>query len=252
MILAWPNCDQTVSNLRVLFASMSQHHVTDAVSFSTICEPDLYDVKDCSKLALKSLGALRDSSSGPLMSTIEHLVCFKLTTRLQIRFSSRRVAYPPSLFLHLPVFGSSTLNDCLDSFFGIIALNSQTAETQHRFISVFSKIIFIDLGHNVWNRDHIEKDSRTIAFPITVDMAQYGFGLPARSHYQLVSVIAHLGNPRDYQGHYIPFLRAFGQWFRFDDTHVQEVTESQALDDNFPEMEGCTQTASILLYLSDN
>jgi hypothetical protein len=81
-ILAWPNCDQTVSKIRVLFARMSQHHVTNAVSISTICKHDFRDAKVCSKLALKILEAIRDSSSGTLRSTIEYLVCFKLTTRL--------------------------------------------------------------------------------------------------------------------------------------------------------------------------
>jgi hypothetical protein len=56
MILAWPNSDQTVSKIRVLFASMSQHHVTNTVSLSTICKPDLHDAKNCSELALKILG----------------------------------------------------------------------------------------------------------------------------------------------------------------------------------------------------
>jgi hypothetical protein len=68
----------------------------------------------------------------------------------------------------------------------------------------------------------------------------------------MVSLIAHLGNPRDYQGHYVTFLRAFRQCVRFDDTHVQEVPESPAVDDNFPEIEGLSQTSSILLYMSDN
>jgi hypothetical protein len=66
MILAWPNADQTVSKVRLLFDGMSQQLVTNAISLSTICEPDLHDAKDCSELALKTLGALRDSSSGTL------------------------------------------------------------------------------------------------------------------------------------------------------------------------------------------
>jgi ubiquitin C-terminal hydrolase len=114
MILAWPNADQTVSKVRLLSASMSPHDVTGAVSLSTICEPDLHDAKDCSELALKILRALRDSSSGTLRSTIEHFVCFKLTTRFQARFSCRLVTNSPSFLLHLPVFGSSTFIDCVD------------------------------------------------------------------------------------------------------------------------------------------
>jgi hypothetical protein len=159
---------------------------------------------------------------------------------------------PISFLLHLPVFGSSTLNDRLDSFFDIIPLNSQSTETQHPFVSFFPRFLFIHFGCDVGNRDHIEKDCRTIAFSVILDMTQYDFGLSAPFHYLLVSGITHTGDSRDYQVHYGPFLSAFGQWVRFDDIDVQEVTESQALDDNFPEMEGSTQTASILLYLSDH
>jgi hypothetical protein len=65
-------------------------------------------------------------------------------------------------------------------------------------------------------------------------------------------VIAHLGDPRDYQSHYITFLRVFGAWVQFDDTHLQEVPKSQALDDNLREIEDSTQTTNILLYVSDN
>jgi hypothetical protein len=231
---------------------MSQHHVTDAVSLSNICEPDLHDAKDCPELALKILGALRDSSSGTLRSTIEYFVCFKLTTRFQARFSSRLVTNPPSFLLRLPVFGSSTLIDCPDSFFGIIPLNSQSTERQQHFISFFPRVLFIHLGRNVWNRDHIEKDCRIIAFPVILDMTHYAFRSPGASHYQLVSVIAQLGDPRDYQGHYRTFLRVFGKRVRFDDTHVQEVPESAAFDDNFPEVKDSTQTASILVYVSDS
>jgi hypothetical protein len=79
MILVWPNADQMVSKVRFFFASVSQHHVRDAVSLSSICKPDLIDAKDCSELALKILGALRDSSCGTYRSTIEHFVSFKLT-----------------------------------------------------------------------------------------------------------------------------------------------------------------------------
>jgi hypothetical protein len=144
------------------------------------------------------------------------------------------------------------LIDCVDSFFGIIPFDSQSTETQQHLISFFSKFLFILFGRDVWNRDHIENDCRSIAFPVILDMTQYAFHLPAPSHYQLVSVIARLGDPRDYQGHYINFLRVFGQWVRFDDTDVQPVDESAALEDNFPEIEDSSQTASILLYVSDN
>jgi hypothetical protein len=121
------------------------------------------------------------------------------------------VTDPLFFFSHLLVFGSSTLIDCLDSFFRVIPFNFQSTETHQHFISLFPRFLFIHLDHDVGNRDHIEKDCRTIAFPIILDMTQYAFGPPAPAHYQLVSVTANLGDPRDYQDHYIRSLRAFGR-----------------------------------------
>jgi hypothetical protein len=47
--------------------------------------------------------------------------------------------------------------------------------------------------------------------------------------YQLAAVISLLGNPEKNQGHYMTFLRIFGQWIRFSDTEMEAVEESAAL-----------------------
>jgi hypothetical protein len=48
------------------------------------------------------------------------------------------------------------------------------------------------------------------------------------------------------------FLKIFGRWIRFNDTEVEDVEESAALHENFPETEGSPQTAIILLCVADN
>jgi ubiquitin C-terminal hydrolase len=82
-----------------------------------------------------------------------------------------------------------------------------------------------------------------------LDMAPYAFHRNAPAQYQLGGIIAHIGLPQDNTGHYKTFLRIYGQWFLFDGTEVQSVSESAALNDNFPEAVWSTQTASILLYV---
>jgi hypothetical protein len=58
-----------------------------------------------------------------------------------------------------------------------------------------------------------------------------------------------LGIP-DHDGrYYIPFVRLFGQWIRFDDDGVEGVNESGALGENFPETAASSQTASTLFYV---
>jgi hypothetical protein len=111
-----------------MFVAMSQNRPIDAVSLSTVCGPDVLDGKDCFELALYILGALRDASSGLLRDIIEQFFCFRQITRFSIAFSSRCVP-DRSLFLHLPVSGSSTLMECLNSYFRITQLHAEPPQT---------------------------------------------------------------------------------------------------------------------------
>jgi hypothetical protein len=70
--------------------------------------------------------------------------------------------------------------------------------------------------------------------------------------YQLAAIFSHLGNSENDQGHYMMFLRIFGQRIQLNDTEVDAVEESEALHKNFPETESSPQIATILLYVADN
>jgi hypothetical protein len=61
-----------------------------------------------------------------------------------------------------------------------------------------------------------------------------------------------LENPEKDQGHYMTFLRIFGQCIRFNDTEAETVEESEALHENFPKTEGSPQIATTLVYVADN
>jgi hypothetical protein len=89
MNIAWPIPDPIVSKFHLLFIPMSHGRITDAVSLSVVCGPDVHSSKDCVKLALQILGGLRGSSSGTLVSTFEQLVCFHLITRFCFGFAQR-------------------------------------------------------------------------------------------------------------------------------------------------------------------
>jgi hypothetical protein len=120
MTVAWPNRDLIISALRLMFTAMSQNRSIDAISLSTLCEPGVLDGKDCFELALQILGALHDASSGMLRDAIKQLFCFRQITRFSTAFSSRCVPDRPFFFLHLPVSGSSTLMEWLNSYFRIV------------------------------------------------------------------------------------------------------------------------------------
>jgi hypothetical protein len=86
LIVAWPNRDPIIFAVHLMFVAMSQDRLIDAVSLSTICEPDVFDGKDCFELGLHILGALRDASSRTLRDTIQQLFCAKHITRLSTSF----------------------------------------------------------------------------------------------------------------------------------------------------------------------
>jgi hypothetical protein len=85
-----------------------------------------------------------------------------------------------------------------------------------------------------------------------LDLTPYGFHPGIQSQYQRAAVVAHVSLPEEDIGHYITFGRVSGQWIRFDGIDVEAVSESAALENNFPETDGSTRTANVLFSVSDN
>jgi hypothetical protein len=55
------------------------------------------------------------------------------------------------------------------------------------------------------------KGCRHIAFLVTLDITPYTVQTENCYPYQLAAVVSHLGNPDKDQGHYMIFVRIFGQ-----------------------------------------
>jgi hypothetical protein len=136
LIAAWPNQDL------MMFVAMSQDRLIDAVSLSTVCEPDVSDGKDYFELGLQILGAFRDASSGALRDTIEQLFCSRQITGFSALFSSRRVSDRHSFIRQLPISGSSTWITCLNSCLRVIQLDAEPHQTQQNFIRSFPRFFF--------------------------------------------------------------------------------------------------------------
>jgi hypothetical protein len=152
-----------------MFVAMSQGRLIDAVSLSTVYEPNIFDGKDCFELGLQILGALRDASSGTLRDTIRQLFCSRPITRFATHFSSKRVSNRYSFFWHLPVSGSSTWIECLNSCLRVIQLDVEPPQTQQNFIRSFPSF-FLSLGRHIWTNDHLVKDCSHVTFPVMFDI----------------------------------------------------------------------------------
>jgi ubiquitin C-terminal hydrolase len=251
MILAWPNDNPIGTEFRLLFAQMSRHEVTSAASLSRICELHLVCGQDCSEFGMQIFQALHNSFSEGLRYTVENLICFQLSMRFRGPFSQENVTQTQEFFFRLPIADSSTLIDCLNSFFAAIPYSSQEYETRQYSISFFPRFLFINLGRDMWNGMNMEKDCRRIDCPAILDLSRSAFHEGICPRYQLATVISHLGRPPQDVGHCMAFLKISRQWMRFNDTEVEAINQSAALEGNFPENDRSTQTATILLYASD-
>jgi dTDP-4-dehydrorhamnose reductase len=158
-----------------MFVAISQDRLIDAVSLSTVCEPDVFDGKDCFKLGLQILGAVRGASSGTLRDINQQLFCSRQVTRFCTHFSSRRVADWHSFFWHLPVSESSTWIECLNSCLSAIQLDTEPPKTKQDFIRSFPRFFFSSLSRYIWTNNHMMKDSIRITLPVMLDMAPYAF-----------------------------------------------------------------------------
>jgi hypothetical protein len=126
LIVAWLNRDLILSALHLMFIAISRDRLIDAVSLSPVCEPNVFDGKNCFGLGLQILGSLPGGSSGTLRNTLQQLFC----SRQIARFSTLS---PPDVFpidIHSPVSGFSTWIECL----GVIQLDIESRQKIHSFI----------------------------------------------------------------------------------------------------------------------
>jgi hypothetical protein len=65
-----------ISALHLMFVAMSQDRLIDVVSLSAVCEPDVFDGKDCFELGLYIFRVLHDASSGTLRDTNSTIILF--------------------------------------------------------------------------------------------------------------------------------------------------------------------------------
>jgi hypothetical protein len=147
------------------------------------------------------LGALCDPFSGILRRKIDELVCFHLITLSRSGFSERLDSSPLWFLLRLSVPGSSTLIQCLDSFFAPISLQATVLKTQQHFIGLFPMFLFLNLGREECQFGHMEKDFRPIRFPAMLDMTPSAFQPRFPCKYPLGVAISHMGDLGESQGH---------------------------------------------------
>jgi hypothetical protein len=74
------------------------------------------------------------------------------------------------------------------------SLDAELPQTQQIFIRSFPRFFFLSLGHYRWGNNHMAKDCRRVALPVTLCMTPYAVQTENRYLHQLPAVISHMGN----------------------------------------------------------
>jgi uncharacterized UBP type Zn finger protein len=91
-------------------------------------------------------------------------------------------------------------------------------------ISALPPVLMLQLKRFQFNpyTEANEKVLDKCAYPEDIDFAPWTLDPSVPRPYELYAVLVHEGSQAS-SGHYYVFIRLEGQWFRFNDEHVEEV-----------------------------
>lgn len=140
---------------------------------------------------------------------------------LDIHGNKMSTKYETQWTLDLPIpVGSTTLEQCLDSFFSDEKLcdkwyNDKTSES----IDVIRKSKWVVVPNilvvNLKRWTGIKKNNVIIKYDTSIDLFKYS---NIHSQYRLFGIINHTGSVRS--GHYFSFVEKDNQWYVINDTHI--------------------------------
>jgi hypothetical protein len=224
----WPSFTDSPGDIQeIIVAILSRHDIMQAwLTSRWNGSKNVIDAQGRSELAIKTRDAPCDCSSGKVRHEIEHWLCFQLHTPLSTRFPWKPPTDASRFLLHLPVFGSSSMIRCLDSFFAMIPLQSKRPKSREHFITFVSRFLFSHLSP-ISGTVAISKNCCTISFRVILDTTQYVLSWGTRYHYQVAADIAPLNDLLEHRGHSVTIIRTFRHWIWFDDTHVNATPDSK-------------------------
>lgn len=151
----------------------------------------------------------------------------------------RRFSFEPFSTLQLSVRNtkrSIKLYDCIDAHTSYSILDGDNAwysEKEQKKIKAFRyhrfwkmpKYLFILLKRFTNDGDKI---NTPIEYPAELDLEEYCTSDKEKTKYKLYGIINHYGGVMG--GHYTAHCRNGNQWREFDDARINDITESEALD----------------------
>lgn len=155
----------------------------------------------------------------------------------------------------LSVKGKSSLEESLQSFTAeefLTGENQYEVEGKGKFdaimcckIKELPPILHFHLQRYDYSLGFEQKILSKFSFPLVLDM-QYYLTEKKEAKYELISVLVHQGIAGG--GHYFAYCRPTvkNEWFCFNDDHVEQCTQDEAIDRNFGG--GESQTAYFLAY----
>jgi hypothetical protein len=247
LIPLWPNDDETLTQLAQVFASMARS-CPHSLAFRNLSDPDLPDWRKCPAFAQAILGAIVEATPDFLMPRIEKLFCFDLLLASMDPVQSR------GCVLSVPTSPSDNLHNCLEAFFA----GNNTIEPRPpitRWIWEWPRFLFIHLDRHMGTPLDCAPDCRPFSFDQHLNMSPYGYIKKSRNrsqkvNYRLVGCISYTLDTDAGQANDVTMLAIFGQWFRFEGTHVRTMPSIDECADRYDES-GSWQLATLLLYCKD-
>jgi hypothetical protein len=250
LVLSWESSDWMVRLLQRVFSSMERKRLVSPAGLAEICEPGVHGQKDCYEFALNLLDALSNRSVGELARGFRELIRFEIRHVVSCSDQDRHTVDPPYSILVVHNEGFSSLEQSLASYFATRSLDAEDRPVERLWIQGLPKFLLIQIARERWIDGKLQKDCRYFQFPVDLDMTAYAYQASGRFRYHLEAVVAHLGRSEDGITHYVTFCWIATGWVCFNDASVHPVSQNEAVNENFPDADGSTQTATMPMYVS--
>jgi uncharacterized UBP type Zn finger protein len=248
LLLCWPGTDYLPHQIKLIFIHLSRKKLICPDFLSEFSEPGAHGDKDCAEFGMTVLGDLRDVASGILAHTLESLIFFQLVRIVAEADAEERFLGSWSSILTISSHMQVSLVTALDDYFGPSVVPNRSNCWEHFAVRCWPKYLLINIGRYYEVDGRVQKDCSCFPFPLELDLSRYDERGDQQREYCLAGVIAHRGVPESRGSHYFAFCKVLDEWFLFDDSSVNRVSQARAIEDNFPRRQSSMQTAFLLVY----
>jgi hypothetical protein len=234
--------------LRLLFSQMSQGLLICPADLGRIVEPDHEGDKDCCEFGVSLLTRILAGLGIPGREVLLEMMFFHIVRIVSVFDEEETILEGPEMMLGVCCDWGGSLRLAMETLFGPRQCLARRDCTEIMRLAKGPSVLFIQINRISFVNGRPVKDCRCFVFQSVLDLGAYVAAQDGSAIYDLCSVVAHIGIPAHGVCHYIAFCKIDGEWYCFNDRHVEQVTLQDVLDENFPSDHGSNQTGVLLVY----